>query len=562
MITPSKRWQLFEPAPSHTLPAELPPAVALVLQARGIQSAEQLQFFLQPPHQLPYDPLRLHSMDRALQRLYRAVEQREKVGIFGDFDVDGITGAAILTEGLARLGVPVVPYLPHRTDEGHGLSVDAVGKLVKEGVGLIITVDCGVTSVSEVAQAREMGAEVIITDHHTPPSTLPDAVAIINPRTAGNAYPFVDLSGAGLAFKLVQGIYQFYGQSWDRGLLELAAMGTIADLVPLRDENRYLVAQGLEELSRTKRPGLLALYQRARIEPGYVNAETVSFQIAPRLNAAGRMSHAIDSLRLLTTESPAEGEALADRLEELNQDRRALTERSFEAAYQRVEQLGTLPAILIVEDSCFTPGVTGLVAGRLVDMFHRPAVALAAVNDDRFIASARSIPEFNIIQAFSECADLFVRHGGHAQAAGFTLPRKRLPQLVERLTDVAEQARKTQDWNPTLSIDAEVRLAELTDDLLNWLAGLQPWGTGNPPATFLSRRVQVKEFRYMGGQGQHLRLRVQQGNQVWTALAFNQAEQWEAGTTHVDLVYSITTDRWQGVERKTLKVLDFRPITG
>ena len=562
MTITAKRWQLPEPTPNHTLPENLPAAIVSVLLARGIRSAEQLRFFLQPPHQPPYDPLRLNTMDRALQRLYRSVEEVEKVGVFGDFDVDGITGTAIITEGLVQLGVPVVPYLPHRSDEGHGLSIDAVSKLVAQGVGLIITVDCGITSLAEVAQARDLGVDVIITDHHTPPSALPDAVAIINPRTPGNLYPCQDLSGAGLAFKLIQGIFQFYGISWDQSLLELAALGTIADLVPLQDENRYLVSHGLKELGRTRRPGLLALYRRAGIQPGHVNAETVSFQIAPRLNSAGRMSHAIDSLQLLITESDAEGEALAERLEGLNQDRRALSEQSFLAAYERVQQPGSPPAILIVEDPCFTPGVTGLVAGRLVDLYHRPAVALAAVNENYYIASARSIPEFNIIQAFSACADLFVRHGGHAQAAGFTLLRENLPLLVERLTDVAEKAQANQEWSPGLSIDAEVLLTDLTDELLSWLTQLQPWGTGNPTATFLSRRLQVVEYRYMGERGQHLRLRVRQGGQPWTALAFNQADEWVEGTSYIDLVYSITTDHWQGVERINLKVVDYRPVAG
>jgi single-stranded-DNA-specific exonuclease len=490
------------------------------------------------------------------------VEKQEKVGVFGDFDVDGITGTAIITEGLTQLGVPVMPYLPHRTDEGHGLSIDAVEKLVQQGVRLIITVDCGVTSVAEVTQARRIGADVIITDHHTPPFALPDAVAIVNPRVPGNLYPFGDLSGSGLAFKLIQGIFQFYGVPWDRSLLELAALGTIADLVPLQDENRFLVSHGLDELGRTKRPGLLALYERAGIQPGYVNAEAVSYQIAPRLNSAGRMSHAIDSLRLLTTQSDAEGKALAEKLEGLNQDRRALSEQSFAVACDRVQQLGPPPAMLIVEDPCFTPGVTGLVAGRLVDLFHRPAVVLSAVSNDYLMASARSIPEFNIIQAFSACADLFVRYGGHAQAAGFTVRRGNLPLLTERLTDLAEQARQSQDWSPSLSIDAEVRLTDLTDDLLRWLTSLQPWGTGNPPATFVSRRVQVMEHRYLGESGQHLRLRVRQGGQAWTALAFNQADRWHEGTSHIDVVYSISTDRWQGVERSTLKIADFRPVAG
>ena len=251
----SKKWLLKETPEAHALPPEVPLPLVPMLLGRGIDTAEKLRLFLNPPHNLPYDPLRLAGMDLAVQRLYSAVERRETVGVFGDFDVDGVTGTAIIVEGLRALGVPVIPYLPHRVDEGHGLSNAAVEQLSNQGVSLIVTVDCGVTSVDEVFGARRLGTEVIITDHHSPGSALPDAAAIINPRVAESSYPYLHLSGAGLAFKLIQGLCQFYGQPWSPSLLELAAMGTIADLVPLTDENRYLVREGLSRAGRDKTAG-------------------------------------------------------------------------------------------------------------------------------------------------------------------------------------------------------------------------------------------------------------------------------------------------------------------
>ena len=262
------------------------------------------------------------GMDQAVQRLYQAVNQGEKVAVFGDLDVDGVTGTAILGEGLGDMGVPVFPYLPNRADEGHGLSNAAVQYMVDQGATLIITVDTGVTAVAEVAQARRLGADVIITDHHVPQPELPESVATIDPNLPGVTYPFTGLCGAGLAFKLMQGLYEFHGQPWSPALLELAALGTIADLVPLVDENRYLVQQGLIELAQTQRPGLNALYRRARVERKAIDAEAVSFQIAPRINAAGRMGSAHDSYTLLTTRSTEEAETLADLLEGLNRNRR------------------------------------------------------------------------------------------------------------------------------------------------------------------------------------------------------------------------------------------------
>jgi single-stranded-DNA-specific exonuclease len=561
MASGAKRWELPPPVTDNSLPSHVPPAIAKVLVRRGIDSADKLRVFFDPPQRLPYDPLRLAGMEQALRRIYQAISHQELVGIFGDFDVDGVTGTAIIAEGLKAFGLRVLPYLPHRTEEGHGLSKAAVRHLVDQGVTLIVTVDCGVTSWEEVGYASQLGSDTIITDHHLPQSDLPDAAAIINPQLPGGGYPFFHLCGAGLAFKLAQGLYQFHGQPWDRSLLELAAMGTIADLVPLLDENRYLVQEGLAALAQTQRPGLQALFRVAGIQPGPLTTETVSFQVSPRLNSPGRLGHSMDSFRLLTTTSSSEAQALAEKLEGLNRRRRELTEVAMKAAHKQVlsraESAG-LPAVLLVSGPEISQGLAGLVAGRLAETFRRPAVAMA-VEDDYVVGSGRSIPEFDIFEAFSSCQDLFVRFGGHSQAAGFTLAKEKLPLLEERLTEVAEQALAPLEIQPTLAVDVEVGLDELSGDLRRWLSRLEPFGAGNPQPVFLTRRARVLGAQYVGKTGQHVKFKVTQGNEQETALAFNQADRWLDGTSEVDLVYSLMFDRWQGTERLTLKVLDFQP---
>ncbi len=556
----SKRWDLPPPVGNHSLPSHLAIAAVKVLMRRGIDTAEKLRVFLDPPHRLPYDPLRLSGMDRALQRLYRAINLQERVWVFGDFDVDGLTGTAIVAEGLEAFGLEVLPYLPHRSDEGHGLSTAAIDYLAGQGADLIITVDCGVTSPVEVAHAKQMGVDVIITDHHIPQADLPDAAAIIDPMMPGGSYPFPHLCGAGLAFKLIQGLYQYYGQPWDNGLLELAALGTIADLVPMVDENRYLVQEGLVSLTGTPRPGLQALYRLAGVQEQAFTTETVSFYVSPRLNASGRMGHAMDSYRLLTTKSIAEAESLAQKIEAMNRQRRELTEQVMERARRQVSaEMASkgLPALLMTSVDGITRGVAGLVAGRLAETFRRPAVAMT-VEDDVVVGSGRSIPEFDIFQAFSDCQDIFVRFGGHAQAAGFTIAADKVPQLQERLTRAAEKSLDLGDLRPRLELDAEVELADLSGEFPSWVFTLEPFGPENPQPVFLTRRAQVLETRLMGNSGQHLKMRVTQGGQHWTALAFNQADQWVAGTRMVDLAYTLNRDRWQGAERINLKVADFR----
>ena len=558
-----RRWQL---PPAAAIPKELsdlPPALAQILLARGLDTGEKLRCFLEPPQQLPYNPLRLSGMTPALQRLAAARKRRETVGIVGDFDVDGVTGTAILMDGLADFAIPTIPYLPHRVDEGHGLSTAAVNLLHQQSVHLIITVDCGVASTDEAALARQLGIDVIITDHHLPPEIPPTAAAIINPRMLGNEYPFPQLCGAGLAFKLMQGFYQWQGYDYPRRLLELAALGTIADLVPLQDENRYLVQQGLPALAATQRPGLQALYHQAALDPAALDAATVAFQIAPRLNAPGRMSHAQDSLQLLTTNDPAEAETLAQRLESLNQQRRELTAQVYARVRDDVARRAALPPFLLVADPELTPGIAGLVAGRLVEDFHRPAAALAELADGTCIASGRSVPGFNLTAAFANCADLLLRYGGHAQAGGFAIAAANIPPLERRLTALAGELLNDVDLQPVLNIDAVIPLSALTPDLQTWLNRLEPFGVGNPQPRFLTRNLPVSALRTMGDRGQHLRFQVQQGRQSYTVLAFNRAEEWtpylSAPDAAIDLVYSLNPDTWQGVQRLNLLAADLRP---
>ena len=552
-----------EPDTSGLRTAGLPHVVARLLVNRGIDTSRKLQSFLNPPHRLPYDPQRLTGMDAAVRRLYRAIQSGETVAVFGDFDVDGITGTAIILEGLSALGVPVIPYLPSRSEEGHGLSDGAVDTLVASGASLIITVDTGITDSGPVIKANSQGADVIITDHHVPSHGLPPAVACVNPHLSEVdlplfSYPFPDLCGAGIAFKLMQGLYEFQGMPWSPALLELAALGTVADLVPLVDENRYLVAEGMRRLNETQRPGLLALCDTARISPDALDTEAISFQIVPRLNSAGRMGDPMDSLRLLTTKSPEEGANLAYKLDALNRERREATSDAMELAFAKVGVPEELPPLLIVADEGIIPGVAGLVAGRLVERFHRPAIALS-LREDYAVASARSIPGFSIIDAIGSIEDILERFGGHSQAAGFTVSRDRLEEAAHRLTAFAADHLETAHLKHVLEIDATAELGDFTRDVQDWLGSLAPFGKGNPRPVFASLNVRVLDAHFMGYSQQHLRLRVEQNGAQMTALAFGQGDSWAKGTERVDLAYTLMEDTRQPGHPLALRISQFRP---
>jgi single-stranded-DNA-specific exonuclease len=552
------RWNLLQPA---GLPGDsetnLPPLLVQLLRNRGVSRPEDFRAFLSSDASLLGDPLLLPDMPAAVARVYRALLAGETIGIFGDFDADGITATAALAQGLSKLGGTVVPYIPHRQTEGHGLTAGVLKKLHDQGVGLVITVDCGVTDVDEVKKANDMGLDIIVTDHHSPLDELPAAVAVIDPKLAGSAYPFRHFAGVGVAFKLLQAVCRGLGREEILdGITDLAAIGTIADMSPPLGENRYLIMAGLKNMNSNPRPGIRELISQTRLEPGCIDAEGVGWVIGPCLNAAGRLADGLTGYKLLMTDSTDEARELALWLTKKNEERQRLTQSTLARARENVVARG-LPPLLLTADKEYPMGIAGLVASRLTEEFYRPAIVIHTA-DEVSHASCRSIPEFDIIAALNRFSHLFDRYGGHAAAAGFTLPTKNLPQLEEELSALVAGALAGVELRPRLDIDAVVTLPEMGGDTYQTTQLLAPFGIGNPVPTFLSKGVQVLEWRPMGGNGDHLRLKLKQGGTVWDAVAFRRgSHRGELGGA-IDVVYNLEIDNWNGKRQLRLNVLDFK----
>ena len=537
----------------------LTPILAQLLYNRGLHSPDQAQAFLSAD-EVSHDEALLPGLEQAVERLRTAVRSHERVAVFGDFDVDGITGTAIMARALTSLGVAVLPYIPHRVEEGHGLSTDAVSHLAAQGATLLVTVDTGVTAFAEVAAAQDMGVDVIITDHHLAPQGAPDACAIIDPRLPDSTYPFPHLTGAGLAYKLCKALLQSFSSSAQEQLgtlLSLAAMGTVADVAPLLDENRSIVRRGLEELGRSSSTGLQAMFKTARIEDVSFDAETIGWVLAPRLNAAGRLDHAEASYRLLVTNDAGEAEGLALQLEQQNRDRRTMTTE----AYQKARSLVEPGPLIMVGDESFSPGIIGLVASRLAEEFHRPAVVLS-LGPDVSRGSCRSIPEFDMGSALHEVApqvEGILRFGGHPQAAGFTIATSSLDSLQRRLTSVAEEALSDQVLQPRLDIDLDLPLRDLPRDIYPTVQRLAPFGAANPSPLFLSRNVQLVSSRQIGSNGDHSLLKLKENGITWDAIAFGNSRRLPENIDKVDVVYTVEIDRWKSHQTLRLNVKDVRP---
>ncbi|MFH1650483.1 MAG: single-stranded-DNA-specific exonuclease RecJ [Chloroflexota bacterium] len=552
------RWDLLPPIPDlrlvHT--SGLPLLIVQLLYNRGIREPAAIQHFISGDSTLTHDPFLLSGMDRAVNRIYRALLSGENIVIYGDFDADGITATALLVEGLTALGGKATPYIPHRQNEGHGLSLTTLKTLRQQGASLVITVDTGITNVTEVAKAKRLGMDIIITDHHVPLEEIPDAAAVIDPKLADSGYPFRELSGAGVAFKLLQALLQTLGRPElaDRAL-DLVAIGTIADLSPLVAENRYLVIEGLKRLNRHPRPGLLELVQQAGLKDASLNADKVSWTIAPCLNASGRLADATGGYRLLLAASPGEAREMAAWLLEMNTERQQMTAAAFAAAREQVLAKGIGP-LLIASNDAFHLGISGLVASRLSEEFYRPSVVIST-GKKVCHASCRSIPEFNIITALNECRELLTQYGGHAQAAGFSTATGNLPQLEERLTAIATESLAEMELRPHIEIDAQVRLSEIGGGTFPLTQQLAPFGRANPAPTFLSRDVPVTACRTMGNGADHLRFRFQQDGAAWDGVAFRRGDSFPRISDRLDIVYQIEVDSWGGSERLRLCLLDF-----
>jgi single-stranded-DNA-specific exonuclease len=555
------RWNLLPAIPDKILSkaSGLSRLVVQLLYNRGLTESSQLESFLTADESLSGDPNLLPDMHRAVARLYQALLSNENIAVYGDFDADGITATALVVQGLSFLSCKATPYIPHRLTEGYGLKIAALESLKKQGISLVVTVDCGITAVPEVKKARRLGLDVIITDHHTPQDEIPPAKAVVNPKLPGSNYPFSELAGVGVALKLLQALFWGLGKGKQLyKLLDLVALGTVADMVPLLGENRYLVKQGLELLSTSPRLGIREIITQAGLSATDLDSESISWSIAPRLNAAGRLEHAMGSYRLLMTESPEEARGLAKWLEQKNAERQRLTTRVLEKAREQVLIQKELP-LLIASDTNYPAGVMGLVAGRLSEEFYRPVIVVRT--GEQFCGgSCRSIPEFDIIHALNQCSHLLTNFGGHARAAGFGLKTKNLPRLQQELVELATTELKDVDLRPRIDIDAEVTLPELVGDTFLTIQKMAPFGQGNPAPIFLSHRVEVINCRTMGNGSDHLRMKLKQGDTVWDGVAFGLGNHLNEIESPLEIVYNLEIDRWGGQEKLRLNILDFESI--
>jgi single-stranded-DNA-specific exonuclease len=554
------RWNILPPAPAQYLSGAsgFPPLIAQLLFNRGLTEPAQLESFITADERLSADPFLMPGMHQAIARVYRALLSGENIAIYGDFDTDGITATALLVQGLSSLGARVTPYIPHRVNEGHGLRTGALERLHQEGVNLVITVDCGITGVNEVKKARRMGIDIVITDHHTPLEEIPQASAVVNPKLPDSAYPFFQLAGVGVAFKFFEALLKSLGKDGEADkLLDLVALGTVADLMPLVSENRYLVKEGLRLLNTSPRLGIREMITQAGLIPGSLDTDSISWVIAPRLNTTGRLEHALPSYQLLMTDSADEARKLSQWLEQKNAERQRLTTKIVAQAREAILAEGIAP-ILIASDEDYPAGIVGLAAGRLSEEFYRPTVVIKT-GKQVSNGSCRSIPEFNIVRALSQCRELFSNFGGHPQAAGFTLPTKNLPRLKAALLEMASDELAGVDLRPHLDIDAEIKLTDLGGDTLPAMDKLAPFGRGNPHPTFLSRNLEVIDCRVMGNSGDHLRLRLLQDGFLWDGVAFQAGDYRKEIVSPMDIVFNLEVDQWRGEERLRLNLLDFAP---
>ncbi len=562
-MTNSKRWILAPPLPpsAQEALAAFPPILRQLLYNRGYATEAAARAYLQAQPPFDADPFHMAGMEQAVERIRRAIRFAEPIAIYGDYDVDGVTATVLLMQVMQALNANARPYIPNRFEDGYGLNKEALAALQADGTKLVITVDCGIRSHEEAVYARQIGLDLIITDHHTPGNTLPCAIAVLNPKQPDDPYPEKDLAGVGIAYKLAQALLarqnRLPGLEVER-LLDLVALGTVADLAPLTGENRALVRQGLREIAQTQRQGLFSLAAVAEIPLARVNATTIGYILGPRLNAAGRLDTALAAYELLATSNPQRAAELAQQLHLQNRQRQELTRKIQEEAEALALAEDPQSLLLFAVHPEFNPGVVGLAAARLAEKFYRPAV-VGQIATETTRCSCRSIPEFHITQALDQCKDLLVRHGGHASAAGFTVHNKNLPTLRERLKAIAQEQLSSQELRQTLYADAELSLADLRPELLKQIEHLQPTGYGNPEAVFITRNVRVARARPVGAEGKHLKLTVTDGWLTFDAIGFQMGHLASQLPAQVDILYTFEINEYNGKQSLQLNLRDLRP---
>ena len=565
----SKRWELRDTAGSVSDPIKMGlqvhPLVIGILAARGCVTPDEIRMFLTPALSDMLDPFLLRGMDKAVARLMAAHRTGEKVCVYGDYDVDGITGTALLVSFLRVTGFTCSYFIPNRFDDGYGLNLVSIESIIAMGATLIVSVDCGITAVDEAALCRQRGVDLIIVDHHSPKEILPDACAVLDPLQPGCGYPFKFLAGVGVAFNLLvalrsalrdAGAFKVADLPDLRKWLDLVALGTIADVVPLINQNRIYACHGLKQLAQPSRPGIQALKRVAGIKEGAVTCGQVGFRLAPRLNAAGRMESAVPGVDLLMSDSLDESLLIASELDSANAERQAIERRIFDEAVSLVESSGDYPGrrSIVLASEEWHQGVIGIVASRLVERYHRPTVLIALTEDGLGKGSGRSIPGFHLLDALSPCSRHLLRFGGHRYAAGISLNAADVPDFAETFEVVAASLLTDNDLVPKLIIDAEVEPGDVTKELALELKRLEPFGMGNPEPLLMLRGMTVVERRVVGDD--HLRLRVTRGNRSFGAIAFNQADRETSGL--IDIAFFPEVNEWNGSSSLQLRVKDLR----
>ena len=564
------RWRVADPPDAATAAAiaalgaelRLPDLLCALLARRGHATPEAARRFLRPKLDQLHPPSLLPGIGAAVERIGRAIDRGETILVHGDYDVDGICSTTILVRSLGRLGARVVPFIPRRIEDGYDLSMAGVRAAAAAGARLVITVDCGTNAVAPARALRDAGTDLIIVDHHLPGGETPPCVALVNPKRADASYPDPDLAAAGLTFKLALAVAAERGAPEDDvlRLLDLVALATVADIAPLRGENRVLARLGIKVMAQTENPGLRALIRAAGLEGRPLSAGRIGYVLAPRLNAAGRIGEALRGVELLTTDSVPRAMELAREFEELNRRRQDLDQRTLERALALVERLDLdRTRGLVLAEAGWHPGVIGIVASRVVEEFHRPAV-LIAIGGDQGKGSGRSIPAFDLHGALAECADLLVRFGGHRAAAGVTIAPARVAEFAERFNAVATSRLAADDLVPELRVDLEIPLAAATDELESLLRHLEPFGPGNPTPVFVARQVRLARApRAVGKGGTHLKLTLSDGGAELDAIGWGMGERAAMlGAGPVDVAFRLERDEYMGQSRLQAKLADLR----
>ena len=560
-----KRWLVSATVTPHANEAlaAFSPIMRQVLFNRGYATDEKARSYLRAEANFDPSPSQMTGIPATVERVRYALVHNEPIAIYGDYDVDGVTATALLVQALRALGGNVRGYIPNRFDEGYGLNNEALSILHAEGIKLVISVDCGIRSPNEAAYAMAIGLDLIISDHHQPADgDLPQALAVVNPKQVGDVYPDKDLAGVGVAYKIVQALLDSIGtaangfQVYD--LLDLVALGTVADLAPLVGENRILVRKGLQKLRETKRQGVSSLAAVSDLPLSRITAMSIGFVLGPRLNAAGRLESAQAALDLMTTTDVKNAGDLAQKLNVQNRQRQEITRKIQAEAEEIALADDPVADLLFAVHPDFNAGVVGLAAARLVETYFRPAV-VGQISAETTRCSCRSIPEFHITEALDQCKDLLIRHGGHAAAAGFTVRNENLQELKTRLKSLAKEQLRGRDLRQTLTADSEVILSELKPELLNQLEYLQPTGYGNPDALFVSRNVRVTNSRTVGAESKHLKLVVTDGRVTFDAIGFRLGHLKPDLPLQVDVLYSFESNEFNGRTSLQLNLKDVRP---